>query len=37
LSPRCRHDGSETIVTADDALDGEDALPGFACPLRSIL
>ena len=32
-----RHDGSETIVTADGALDGEDVLPGFTCPLASIL
>src|SRR5690349_20753567 len=28
-----RQDGSETIVTADSMLDGEDVLPGFACPL----
>jgi len=32
-----RQDGSETIVTADGALDGEDVLPGFACPLATIL
>lgn len=32
-----RQDGSETIVPADEALDGEDVLPGFACPLTSIL
>jgi Uma2 family endonuclease len=32
-----RHDGSETIVTADGALDGEDVLPGFACPLASLV
>jgi Uma2 family endonuclease len=32
-----RHDGSETIVTADGALDGEDVLLGFSCPLASIL
>jgi Uma2 family endonuclease len=32
-----RQDGSERIVTADGALDGEDVLPGFACPLASIL
>src|SRR5207249_2690867 len=25
-----RHDGSETLVTAEGALDGEDVLPGFA-------
>ena len=32
-----RHDGSESIVGADEALDGEDVLPGFVCPLASIL
>ena len=32
-----RHDGSEKFVTADGALDGEDVLPGFSCPLVSIL
>jgi Uma2 family endonuclease len=32
-----RPDGSETIVPADGALDGEDVLPGFSCPLASIL
>ena len=32
-----RHDGSETLVTAEDALEGEDVLPGFACSLESIL
>src|SRR5256885_5571643 len=32
-----RHDGSETFVTADGALDGEDVLPGFSCSLVSIL
>jgi Uma2 family endonuclease len=32
-----RDDGSETIVTADGALDGEGVLPGFACPVASIL
>src|SRR4029077_20871615 len=32
-----RHDGTETIVTADGALEGEDVLPGFACPLEKIL
>jgi len=32
-----RHDGTETIVTADGALEGEDVLPGFACPLEEIL
>ncbi len=31
-----RHDGSETIVTAEGALDGEDVLPGFSCSLASI-
>jgi len=37
LARAYRHDGGETIVTVDDALDGEDVLPGFACPLRSIV
>src|SRR5213595_31298 len=32
-----RHDGSETLVTAEGALDGEDVLPGFSCTLASIL
>ncbi|MGH7673422.1 MAG: Uma2 family endonuclease [Gemmatimonadales bacterium] len=32
-----RRDGSETIVTADGALDGEDVLPGFSCLLEAIL
>jgi len=32
-----RHDGSETIVTAEGALAGEDVLPGFGCSLVSIL
>jgi Uma2 family endonuclease len=32
-----RHDGSETIVSATDALDGEDVLPGFSCSLATIL
>ena len=32
-----RHDGSEVIVTAEGALDGEDVLPGFSCSLASIL
>ena len=32
-----RDDGTETIVTTDGALEGEDVLPGFACPLEQIL
>lgn len=32
-----RHHGAETIVAADQALDGEDVLPGFSCPLSAIL
>ncbi len=32
-----RHDGSETFVSAEGALEGEDVLPGFGCPLVSIL
>jgi Uma2 family endonuclease len=32
-----RHDGTEQIVTADEALDGEDVVPGFSCLLRTVL
>jgi len=32
-----RDDGGETIVTRDGALDGENVLPGFSCPLAAIL
>lgn len=32
-----REDGSETIVTEDGTLDGEDVVTGFACPLNVIL
>lgn len=32
-----RADGSEDIVTAEQALDGEAVVPGFTCPLASIL
>ena len=32
-----RDDGSETVVTAEGALAGEDVLPGFRCSLVSIL
>ena len=32
-----RADGSELTVTADQVLDGEDAVPGFSCPLAAIL
>jgi Uma2 family endonuclease len=32
-----RQDGTEQIVTADGALEGEDVLPGFSCSLASIL
>src|SRR6266576_2584246 len=32
-----RADGSETIVPADGALDGEDVVPGFSCTVASIL
>lgn len=28
-----RHDGTELLVPADGALDGEDVVPGFSCPL----
>ena len=32
-----RHDGSETLVTAEGALDGEDVVPGFSCLLEAVL
>ena len=32
-----RHDGSMTVVTESALLEGEDVLPGFTCPLASIL
>lgn len=32
-----RADGSDGVVTVDGALDGEDLLPGFSCPLASLL
>lgn len=32
-----RADGSETMLTADEALDGEDVMPGFACALEAVL
>lgn len=32
-----RADGSEAIVTADQALDGEDVVPGFSCRLDAML
>jgi len=32
-----RPDGSETLVTVEGALDGEEVLPGFTCPLASVL
>lgn len=32
-----RQDGSETLVSADEALDGEDVVPGFTCRLAAIL
>lgn len=32
-----RQDGTEALVAATEALNGEDVLPGFAAPLASIL
>ena len=32
-----RADGSTSIVPEDGALDGEDVLPGFNCPLAEVL
>src|SRR5437867_10038133 len=31
-----RHDGTEAFLTSAQALDGEDVLPGFSCPLEAI-
>lgn len=32
-----RADGSETFISAQESLDGEGVVPGFSCPLASIL
>jgi Uma2 family endonuclease len=32
-----RQDGSETLLTEGEVLNGEEVVPGFACPLASIL
>lgn len=32
----CRQDGSAGLLDLDDALDGEDVLPGFVLPLREL-
>src|SRR6266699_3738821 len=32
-----RADGAEAIVTAEQGLQGEDVVPGFVCPLATIL
>lgn len=32
-----RADGTETLLAAGDALDGEDVLPGFVCPVADVL
>ena len=32
-----RADGCETLIGAGEALDGEDVVPGFSCPLADIL
>lgn len=32
-----RQDGTEALATASDPLDGEDVLPGFSCPLGTVL
>ena len=32
-----RADGAEAIVTAEQELQGEDVVPGFVCPLATIL
>ena len=32
-----RPDGSARVLQGQDSLDGEDVLPGFACPLADIV
>jgi len=32
-----RDDGTEEILTAHQSLDGEDVVPGYACPLSAVL
>jgi Uma2 family endonuclease len=32
-----RADGSMRMLEPDDALEGEDVLPGFSCPLRALI
>ncbi len=32
-----RADGRVAVIAEDGALDGEDVLPGFSCPLRAVL
>ncbi len=32
-----RHDGTEATIAGAEVLDGEDVLPGFSCPLETIL
>ena len=32
-----RQDGTETHLTGDEPLDGEDVVPGFSCPLSAVL
>jgi len=32
-----RADGTEQIISADQSLDGEDVVPGFACPLSTVM
>ena len=37
LARAYREDGTETLVTADEALDGEDVVPGFSCQQSAVL
>lgn len=37
LARAYRQDGTEALLTADQALDGEEVVPGFSCPLEAIL
>jgi len=37
LARAYRHDGEETLIQVNGVLEGEAVLPGFSCPLASIL
>jgi Uma2 family endonuclease len=31
-----RQDGAESLLSEEDSIEGEDVLPGFSCPVRSV-